>query len=146
MHPRRRPHDEAVIHHDGGSEPVDGATLQPACVKACPADALLYGTREEMLKVAHQRIAARPDKYVNHVYGEKELGGTQLMMLSGVSFDKLGYPTLPERSYAADSETVQATLYGGMVLPIAFLGGLTWLARRNVKNDEHADEGEHDGE
>ena len=85
-------------------------------------------------------------KYVDHVYGEKELGGTQMLMLAGVSFKKLGYPDLPETSFASQSETLQHTLYGGLVMPIAFLGGLTWLAKRNVKAEDEAAAGGHDGE
>ena len=75
--------------------------------------------------------------YVNHLYGEKELGVTQMLKLSGVAFEKVGMPTLPERSYAATSETMQHTLYGGLVLPLLFLGGLSYIAKRHVKDDEH---------
>jgi formate dehydrogenase iron-sulfur subunit len=67
---------------------------QPACVKACPADALRFGDREEMLAEARRRIAARPERYVDHIYGEKEAGGTTVMYLSAVPFEKLGFPTL----------------------------------------------------
>src|SRR5438045_3682446 len=48
----------------------------PACVKACPADCLRFGDRDEMLQVARDRISGHPDKYVDHIYGEKEAGGT----------------------------------------------------------------------
>ncbi|KAB2937549.1 MAG: hydrogenase 2 operon protein HybA [Rhodocyclaceae bacterium] len=75
-------------------------------------------------------------QYLQHIYGEKEFGGTQMLMLSGVPFQKLGYPDLPPRSDAATSETLQHTLYGGLIAPIAVLGALTFVARRNVKPED----------
>jgi formate dehydrogenase iron-sulfur subunit len=71
----------------------------PACVKACPADALHFGTRDEMLEKAHGRITARPDKYIDHVYGEHEAGGTSVLYLSSVPFERLGLPTLSPKPY-----------------------------------------------
>ena len=45
-----------------------------------------------MLQEAHNRISSQPDKYVDHIYGEKEAGGTSVLYLSSVPFDKLGFP------------------------------------------------------
>ena len=64
----------------------------PACVKACPADALRFGERKEMLQEARNRISSHPDKYVDHIYGEKEAGGTSVLYLSSVPFEKIGFP------------------------------------------------------
>ena len=75
----------------------------PACVKACPADALTFGDRDDILAEAHRRIAARPEKYIDHVYGEKEAGGTSVVYLSSVPFAKLGLPDLGDKPYPAHS-------------------------------------------
>ena len=73
--------------------------IAPACVKACPADCLKFGTRDEMLEEAHRRMAARPGKYVDHIYGEHEAGGTSVMYLSAVPFEKLGFPKIGTKAY-----------------------------------------------
>ena len=39
---------------------------------------------------------ARPHKYVNHVYGEEEVGGTSWLYISPVPFDELGFPEVGE--------------------------------------------------
>ncbi|MEJ2484088.1 MAG: 4Fe-4S dicluster domain-containing protein, partial [Gemmatimonadota bacterium] len=66
---------------------------KPACVENCPAGALSFGSRREMLDEAHRRIATEPDKYVHHIYGEDEAGGTSWLYLSAVPFEEIGFPT-----------------------------------------------------
>jgi len=56
-------------------------------------DALTFGRREELVDLAHERIRMTPDKYVNHVYGEHEMGGTSWLYLSPVPFDEVGFRT-----------------------------------------------------
>jgi Fe-S-cluster-containing dehydrogenase component len=62
----------------------------PGCVESCPTEALVFGKRDDLLKIAYQRIARHPDKYVDHVYGEREMGGTSWLYLSGVPFETIG--------------------------------------------------------
>lgn len=76
-------------------------------------------------------------KYYPHLYGEKEGGGTQVMVLTGVPYEDLDLPKLDDLSTGARSEHVQHSLYKGMILPLAALAGLTVLVRRNTKNDHH---------
>ena len=42
----------------------------PACVENCPAEALTFGKRSEMIVEARRRIVEDPDAYVDHIYGE----------------------------------------------------------------------------
>jgi formate dehydrogenase iron-sulfur subunit len=115
----------------------------PACVKACPADALEYGTRDDMLKEAHRRIGARPDKYVNHVYGEKEAGGTSVLYLSSVPFDKLGFPTLPDEPLPAKSAVALGAVPPAVMLIGALLGTTYAFFKRRTSGADHGDHGHH---
>jgi len=62
----------------------------PGCVEACPVEALTFGRREDLIRIARQRMAKHPGKYVDHIYGEQEMGGTSWLYLSGVAFSSLG--------------------------------------------------------
>jgi formate dehydrogenase iron-sulfur subunit len=66
---------------------------QPACAATCLTGAIRFGGREEMLKLAHERIDSQPERYINHVYGEFENGGTSTFYISPVPFEQLGFPT-----------------------------------------------------
>lgn len=65
----------------------------PACVEKCPVGALQFGKRAELIDIARKRIYAEPDKYVPHIYGEHEAGGTSFLYLASVPFDQLGFRT-----------------------------------------------------
>jgi len=65
----------------------------PGCVEMCPVEALIFGKRSELLELAHDRIRNNPGEYVNHVYGENEVGGTSWMYISPVPFEEVGFRT-----------------------------------------------------
>ena len=62
----------------------------PGCVEICPKEALTFGIREELIEIARQRIRNYPNRYVNHIYGEHEMGGTSWLYLSPAPFADLG--------------------------------------------------------
>ncbi|MRR58050.1 MAG: 4Fe-4S dicluster domain-containing protein [Deltaproteobacteria bacterium] len=65
----------------------------PACVEICPQETLTFGHRKDLIKIGHERIREKPDRYVDHIYGEKELGGTSWLYLSGLPFEQVGFDT-----------------------------------------------------
>ncbi|MCA1961208.1 MAG: 4Fe-4S dicluster domain-containing protein [Desulfomonile sp.] len=65
----------------------------PACVGICPVEAMTFGRRTDLIDLAHKKIRDNPDRYVNHVYGENEVGGTSWMYLSAVPFNRIGFRT-----------------------------------------------------
>lgn len=103
----------------------------PACVKACPADCLRFGTRDDMLKEAHNRISAQPDKYVDHIYGEQEAGGTSVLYLSSVPFEKLGFPDVGTKPYPGLTRTaLHAVPPAVLAMGTLLAGTYSFLKRR----------------
>ena len=124
-----------------------------ACCEFCPTGASIFGKVADLLEEAKKRLALktgdyynypvahvksgvksyRPvSNYQNHIYGEKEGGGTQYLMLAGVPFAKLGMPELGEGADAAFSEGIMHTIYKGMIAPGAVLAGLLFAAYRST--------------
>jgi formate dehydrogenase beta subunit len=113
---------------------------QPGCTEVCPTQAVIFGPREKLLAEAHQRIDAAPKGtyFENRVYGEKEGGGTQVLYLSAVDFQKIGLPALSEQSNAHWGTRVHGTLYKYMMAPIVLFATMFAFIRRNwAKHVEH---------
>lgn len=64
----------------------------PACAAECPVEAITFGKRSELLKSARDRIRDNPGRYIDHIYGEHEAGGTSWLYISGVPFEQLDFP------------------------------------------------------
>jgi Fe-S-cluster-containing dehydrogenase component len=130
-----------------------------ACATVCPTGATLYGKTKDLKAEVARRKALPPGSvteiprgrigsgdtyqgkvgpYVEQVYGEKEIGGTQVLHLSAVPFELLNKPPLPEVAPASVAETIQHTIYRGMIAPIVFLAGLGALAFKHMRGEEHA--------
>jgi Fe-S-cluster-containing dehydrogenase component len=105
-----------------------------ACAEACPREAVVFGTRAELLAEARRRLAAEPQRYRGGVFGEREGGGTGVLVLSAVPFAALGLPELGPEAVPALGETIQHGIYQGFVAPVALYGALAWVAWRNRRS------------
>ena len=65
----------------------------PGCVEACPQEALTFGKREDLISIARERIRKYPDRYIDHIYGQHEVGGTNWLYITGGPFEELDFRT-----------------------------------------------------
>ncbi len=111
--------------------PRQAKGLKPACTEVCPVQAGVFGEREDLLREAENRLKQEPTKYIQHIYGKEEVGGTSVLYLSAVPFEALGLPAnlphdaLPGYTYRVLSEIPSVVTLGG-----ALLGGIWWVTRR----------------
>jgi len=112
---------------------------KPACVEACPAEALTFGTRRELVEEANTRIYKTPKEYISHIYGEYEAGGTGYLYLSSVPFEQIGFRN--DLGTIAYPEYTKGFLYSVPVVLLlwpAFLSGVSAITKRkeNVRSEE----------
>ncbi len=140
-----------LCHHlieDGG---------MPACCSVCPTGASLFGKVSELIVETRRRLQMKPGKeydfpvsslnsgkshqykapkYLRHVYGKEELGGTQVMYMSAVDYTKFGLPSFPKESFVSMASGIQYAIYKGMVYPLVVLAGLIFMVKKNKSEDE----------
>lgn len=110
---------------------------QPACVEACPAEAIIFGKRKDLIEEAKQRIYTNTDDYVHHIYGEHEVGGTGYLYLSAVPFDKIGFKT--DLGTTPFPEYTQDFLYSVPIV-IALLPPLLLALSNATKRDDESNQ------
>jgi Fe-S-cluster-containing dehydrogenase component len=114
---------------------------EPACVETCPEEAIVFGPRRELVDEARTRIYSEPDKYVHHIYGEHEAGGTGWMYLSAVPFDQLGFNTdIEMRAYP---ELAKGFLYSVAVVFLLWPPFLLGMSRATQAASEGEEEVDH---
>ncbi len=118
---------------------------QPACVQACPYGAITFGNRNDLLRKA-KSIVNNNSNYMNHVWGEKEFGGSSVMYISDTDLSKIGFKggieeSIPDMTVPLMEKT---PVIGGSVA--ASLIGLTWLFNRKKKIAEEKNTGRQNDE
>jgi formate dehydrogenase iron-sulfur subunit len=142
------PYDALSYEYDDAASPrVRRCTMcydrikegkQPGCAEACPTGAIVFGRRDDLLNLARERIRKQPERYINHIFGEEEFGGTSWLVLGGVPFGRLGlhegvtHTSLPEIGTSYLSVVpLFVTIYPGLLAGIwAFTKRREALAER----------------
>jgi formate dehydrogenase iron-sulfur subunit len=115
-----------------------GTGANPACAASCPTEALVFGRRADLVAMAKERIARRPDRYVDHLYGELEVGGTSWMYLVGRPVEEVGLVRLPETPPPERTEAIQHGIFKYGIIPVTLYGalaGIMWLNHRKHPED-----------
>lgn len=110
-----------------------------ACSSACPAGAITFGKRDALLKLARKRIENEPERYLDHIYGEKEVGGTNVLYLTRpeVQFAGLGLPDFDYKAVSGLTESIQHRIFQYFIPPVAvysILGGIMAYNQRRKKD------------
>ncbi len=106
-------------------ERVEKEGKMPACAEMCPPMCLTFAKRSELIKLAHEKIQSNPGRYVDHVYGEHELGGTAWMYLTPRPAPELGFLEFGEKPIPEYTEPLQHSLFKFGVPPVLLFGVLT---------------------
>ncbi len=110
----------------------------PACVSICPVETMTFGRRTDLIDLGHKKIRDNPGRYVNHVYGENEVGGTSWLYLSAVPFEKIGFRTdlgtTPIPSYGKPFLSLVSPVF--IVVPALAMGFYSFKKRRDQLAEE----------
>jgi formate dehydrogenase iron-sulfur subunit len=116
----------------------------PACAQICPTEVIIFGKRSDLLQTAHWKIKSNPGKYVDHIYGEHEAGGTSWMYLAAQPFEEIGLPKLGTNAPPRLTEAIQQALFQFFAVPLGLfglLGALMWKTGRKYEIQDSEEKG-----
>ena len=110
--------------------------MLPACIKTCPTATMYFDDYDKIVAEAKMRIAKEPNKYVQHIYGLNEAGGTNWLYISDIPFDKLGFKKgIPNESLPNYTWSVLSSIPEKVVGIVAFLGAVAYFRNRGSKEE-----------
>jgi formate dehydrogenase iron-sulfur subunit len=121
-----------------------GQNREPACVEMCPKEALVFGKRSDLLKLARDRIRINPDRYTPHVYGEYDGGGSSWMLLADRDFQAVHLPEQEDHSPAEVTEGIQHGIFRGFSGPVMLFGLVSVLMKSMGDPARRSEEGDNE--
>ena len=110
--------------------------MEPACTKVCPTGTLYFDDYEKVVAEAKRRLQAESAKYVDHIYGMNEAGGTNWIYISDVPFEELGFNMKVPR-IALPSLTWEYISHIPALFGVVFAAGIgAWVITRRNENKE----------
>ncbi len=128
-----------------------------ACCEFCPTGASIFGKVADLRKEAQKRLTLKPgteydfplqtvgssntmrrpvSKYLNHVYGLEEVGGTQYLLLAGVPFEWLGFNKKINDSFLPDLTWAYISKIPAVIAGVILAGTATWAITKNRNKDK----------
>ncbi len=104
-----------------------------ACAEACPTGATKFGERSALIAEAWQRIDSAPDAYARHVYGEKEAGGTCVLIIGPQGVMDALNPNIPDGPLPHRTWFVLSQIPAAVAVVGAGLVGVNWIIQRRMK-------------
>jgi Fe-S-cluster-containing dehydrogenase component len=128
-----------------------------ACCEFCPTGASIFGKVVDLRKEAGKRLTLKPgddydfpvgtvdskersrrtvSKYINHVYGLKEAGGTQYLLLAGVPFEWLGFNKKITDTFLPDLTWAYIAKIPAVIAGVILAGSATWAITKKRNKDK----------
>ena len=129
-----------------------------ACCEFCPTGASIFGKVADLRKEAEKRLALKTgdqydfplqtvgskdksrrtvSKYINHIYGMKEAGGTQYMLMAGVPFELLGFDkNIRDDEFFPDFTWAYISKIPAVIATVLIGGAATWAFTKGKNKDK----------